>query len=328
MTVEQIAIELVPPGSETPVCIRGTLYRPPVRGMYRSVVVVVHGTLEHQRRYEEPAAVFVESGHLVLTFDLPGHGESCSSPPATIPQANHDTSALPLFLATVEAALSRARELESDLPLYLLGHGFGSLLGRIVASGEWGGHLHGAVFTGTAFHPGPLGFVGRKIIHRAIKRDGALSPATKVFDTTIGGYARSVRDAAGPFDWISRDQTVVRRYSEDPLCGFTPSLQLFEAVVQAVFAANDKSCFDSTSRELSMIFFSGSRDPVGSFGRGVMKVVKAYQKRGLTDLNVRIYPEARHELLHETNRAAVYADIIRWLNIRLDLREHIITHYP
>lgn len=328
MTVEEIAIDIVPPGAETPVALAGKLHRPPVRSMYRSIVVVVHGVLEHQKRYEEAATALVESGHLVLTFDLPGHGASASKPPGALPQWKPDSPALRLFVTAVEAACAKARELEADLPVYLLGHSFGSLLGRIVVSGQWGTHLHGAVFTGTAPYPGFVGKIGKKIMDRAIKRDGAEAPATKVFDLTFRRYARSVRNAAGAFDWISRDRSIVTRYENDPLCGFTPNLRLFEAVANAALAANGKSCFDSTPRDLPVMFFSGSRDPVGGFGRGVMKVVKEYQRRGLRDLNVRIYPEARHEVLLETNRAEVMGDIIRWLNIRLDLREHIITHYP
>ena len=35
---------------------------------------------------------------------------------------------------------------------------------------------------------------------------------------------------------------------------------------------------------------------------------------GLTDVTVRTYPAARHEILNETNRDEVIAELARWLD--------------
>ncbi|WP_246036391.1 hypothetical protein [Sinomonas susongensis] len=42
-----------------------------------------------------------------------------------------------------------------------------------------------------------------------------------------------------------------------------------------------------------------------------------YQAAGVKDVEVHIYPEARHELLNETNRDEVTADVISWLQHRI-----------
>ena len=39
-----------------------------------------------------------------------------------------------------------------------------------------------------------------------------------------------------------------------------------------------------------------------------------YKEAGLTDVMVKLYPEARHELLNEINREEVTADIIDFLD--------------
>ena len=39
-----------------------------------------------------------------------------------------------------------------------------------------------------------------------------------------------------------------------------------------------------------------------------------YRDAGLTDVTVTVYPGARHEILNETNRDEVTADIIGWLS--------------
>ena len=39
----------------------------------------------------------------------------------------------------------------------------------------------------------------------------------------------------------------------------------------------------------------------------------------MRDVTLRVYPGGRHEILNETNREAVYADIVTWLQDRLAL---------
>ena len=47
---------------------------------------------------------------------------------------------------------------------------------------------------------------------------------------------------------------------------------------------------------------------------GFERLEKLYVARGFTDLTATLYPEARHELLNETNRDEVTADLRQWLD--------------
>ena len=62
-----------------------------------------------------------------------------------------------------------------------------------------------------------------------------------------------------------------------------------------------------------MLFFSGDRDPVGANGAGVRKVAGWFCRAGVKDLTVKLYPGGRHEMLNETNRDEVYADVLEWI---------------
>ena len=56
-------------------------------------------------------------------------------------------------------------------------------------------------------------------------------------------------------------------------------------------------------------------DPVaGPSAMGPQVVAERYRQVGLTDVTVTLYPEARHELLNETNRDEVTADVIAFLD--------------
>lgn len=311
--------------------IPARVYRPNVRELYRSLVVVVHGVMEHSGRYRAFAESLVDAGHLALTFDLPAHGVRCDDP-ADYGRLGARDDPFSLYLTELEAVVRFAGVLEPELPIFVFGHSFGSLISRVLLplSGADTGalRLDGAILSGTAADPGLLGRVGARIVRRGLEKEGPDAPAERPFAMSFGTYARKIPHARTPFDWLSRDPKTVDRYQEDPACGFAPSYGLFAAIVEAAFRANDKRTLAATPRELSIYLLSGARDPVGGYGRGVMRVYRAYRRYGVADLNVRVYPGARHEVLNETNRAEVLRDITRWLNIRLDLTQHIMTHYP
>jgi alpha-beta hydrolase superfamily lysophospholipase len=48
-------------------------------------------------------------------------------------------------------------------------------------------------------------------------------------------------------------------------------------------------------------------------GAGVMRLVHAYDDAGLRDVTVKLYPGGRHEMLHETNKDEVVADLCAWV---------------
>ena len=67
-------------------------------------------------------------------------------------------------------------------------------------------------------------------------------------------------------------------------------------------------------KTMPVYFMSGEADPVGEYGKGVSKAYKMFCDVGMKDVMIRLYPEGRHEMLNEINRADVYRDILNWLN--------------
>ncbi|MBF0931470.1 MAG: hypothetical protein HXK04_07780, partial [Actinomyces graevenitzii] len=47
-------------------------------------------------------------------------------------------------------------------------------------------------------------------------------------------------------------------------------------------------------------------------GKGVRAVARTLQKASLSEVTMRLYPEARHEILNELNRDEVIADLLAW----------------
>ena len=66
--------------------------------------------------------------------------------------------------------------------------------------------------------------------------------------------------------------------------------------------------------DLPVLLVSGDADPLAGGGPVIEAVGQRYRDAGLTDVTVRLYPGARHELLNETNRNEVTAEILAFLD--------------
>jgi len=63
----------------------------------------------------------------------------------------------------------------------------------------------------------------------------------------------------------------------------------------------------------------GECDPV-SEGKRLKRLTHALREAGCQNLQLNIYPQARHELFNETNRDEVTADVLTWLDQALTSR--------
>jgi alpha-beta hydrolase superfamily lysophospholipase len=127
-------------------------------------------------------------------------------------------------------------------------------------------------------------------------------------------YHRQSAPTRTPSDWLSRDPTEVDRSLADPLCGTPPDGTL----VGRLSRWQDKSSetrehLQRIPKRVPILMLAGTRDPVGENGRGVRRLLAAYQAAGLERVSMKLY-YARHELVNETIRETVTADMIAWLD--------------
>jgi len=63
-----------------------------------------------------------------------------------------------------------------------------------------------------------------------------------------------------------------------------------------------------------LLVASGALDPAGANTTSVTQLVDRYCAHGMTNIQVKFYPEARHEILNEINRDEVQKDIVSWMD--------------
>ncbi|NYJ29562.1 alpha/beta hydrolase [Galbitalea soli] len=254
------------------------------------VVQIAHGLGEYAARYEYLAQALTAAGFTVYADDHRGHGQT------GLGQYGGDRSRLgrlgPGGLRATIAALRMltaiARDEHPDLPLAIIGHSWGSLMVQIILN-RHASDYDAVILTGTAHRlPGSMNAGQLNARHKHLGDTG--------------------------FEWLSRDPAVAAAFLADPLTFYADVLKLFGL-------ADGLRLFGVPSRHLDhdvpLLIAIGSEDPLGG-ERSVRHLGAAYGKRSrLSDVELAVFPGARHEIFNETNRDEVNAFVIDWLTSRL-----------
>ena len=286
--------------------------RPQVPGAARprGIIVIAHGMAEHASRYARFAASAVEEGYAVLAGDHRGHGATAAPGGFGFVAEKGGWERVVADMGTV---LDAARRAWPDVPVFLMGHSWGSFLARDLAARR-GGELAGLILLGTGTGIGALAGPAVAICAGESRLRGPRHPSRLLNALAFGPYQRHFAPNRTEADWISRDVHEVDRYVADPWCGFVCTASFFRDLVAGGRAVNTAAHAAAVPAQLPMLLASGDRDPVGAMGRGVQRSATLYRRAGVREVCVILYPGGRHELLNETNRDQVTGDILTWID--------------
>lgn len=275
----------------------------------KTIVQLVHGMAEHMRRYEGAAEALVKAGYTVVGHNHAGHGPEA-------PEAQHgwfgEKDGWSSLIEDIELMRQEAQKRFPGFRHVLLGHSMGSFAAREYLI-RYGKNLDAAVISGTGWHPKAVCEAGRTAATLAGKTHGWDKPSPMTAKLVGANSNKAFEPVRTPFDWLSRDNDRVDDYVADPLCGFLFTARGYYDMFSGLKALSDTSRLTAMPKDLPVYFVSGDMDPVGAQGKGVRTVYEQFSAAGLNNLTLRLYEGGRHEMLNETNREEVYADLIRWL---------------
>ena len=279
-------------------------YRRWPRADAKGVVVIAHGACEHSGRYDRFARELNDHGYAAYAIDHRGHGRTGAS--SGVGRMGPGGGAA--VLDDLGELIQRARAEVPGVPVVLFGHSMGSFFTQSYVAHRGGG-LAAYVLCGW---PGALTGLdeARALFDGAVQAGMGDDPIESLgpFNEPFEPGART------PFEWLSRDPAEVDLYIEDPFCGVGNPLtygylnELFSVLAPAV----EPSAIEAGPR-IPVLFIAGDMDPAGEMGAHPRALEKRLRDAGL-DTTAHYYPEARHELLNETNRDEVHADVIAWLD--------------
>lgn len=275
----------------------------------KAVVQIAHGMAEHSLRYERFADTLTRN-HAVYANDHRGHGQTAGSLENVGYFADENG-----WYKVVDDMHTLTRIIHKNhpgTPVFLLGHSMGSLLARNYIF-LYGHDISGVILSGTGGDPGLLGKIGYWIAEREAKTKGKKYRSPVLKKLSFGKFNKPFKPNRTEFDWLSRDDAEVDTYIADPYCGGDFTAGFYEDLLFGINIINDPRNIRQVPKDLPIYLFSGDKDPVGNNTKGVRQVFKSYQKAGIKDVTMKLYEESRHEMLNETNREEVFADVIAWL---------------
>lgn len=281
----------------------------PVQGAPRGVVQIVHGVAEYAGRYDHFARFLADHGFAVCGEDHLGHGK-------TVTDGKYGWFGEKDGWSVVTQDIRRLRELEGEkfpgVPYFLLGHSMGSFLTRTYLC-RYPGTVSGAILSGTGQEKAALVAGGKLLASLIGALRGTDHVSSLVNDLSLGAYNKQFKPNRTTADWICRDEAVVDKYLADPFCTFVPTVGMYRDMLGGLQYISSEAALSRMDPGTPIYLFSGDQDPVGSNGAGVKTVHGYFQKHGTKDLTLKFYPGGRHEMLNETNKDEVYADVLAWL---------------
>lgn len=279
-------------------------------GEIKAILQIAHGMVEYIERYEAFAVFLCSKGFLVTGNDHLGHGQSVNSKEEWGYFAKEDGNRA--VLHDVYQLTKITKEKYPDIPYFLLGHSMGSFYARQYLC-EFGNELTGAIIMGTGCQPLALVQTGRLLTQIVALFKGWKYRCGFINNIAFGSYNKHFEPARTTKDWLSKDTEIVDKYVADERCNFIFTVNAYYNMFTGISRLYDKNLLSNMPKELPVFFVAGEDDPVGDYGKGVLKVADMVRNAGLKNLAVKLYPTDRHEILNETDRDQVYLDLYHWM---------------
>ena len=275
------------------------------------VLQIIHGMAEHIERYEPFAGFLTEHGVMVVGDNHLGHGKTveknngikgyfCENDPATV-------------LVRDEHRLKKTIQQQyPGIPYIILGHSMGSFIMRNYLC-RYGTGINASIIMGTGMPSKSLLRFSRCLAALQKTFLGSKHVAKMLDKASVGSYCDKIQNPKTQFDWLSTDEENVQRYIADPDCGFTFTVNGFQALFALIWNLHDQNNLDKMPKNLPILITAGSDDPVGNYGEAPAGLYEAYRQMGMTDVTLKLYDGDRHEILNEKDKSQVWSDILSWI---------------
>ena len=277
----------------------------------KGIVQIAHGMAETAERYDRFAKILTMNGYAVFANDHRVHGKTAGK----IENLGHlaDENGFELLVKDLHDLSRIAKGEYPSLPLFLFGHSMGSFVAQRYIM-LYPRKLNGLILSGSNGKQGIVLKAGISIANREIKKHGRKTQSEKLHNLVFGSYNKAFKPNRTDSDWLSRDNQEVDKYIDDPYCGTIFSAGFFYDFLRGLLKIEDKRNLDLIPKYIPIYIFSGDKDPVGKFGKGVINLYNRYRIHGVKDIQYKLYKDGRHEMLNEINRNEVFDDVVKWLD--------------
>lgn len=270
----------------------------------KAVVKIAHGMAEHSARYDDFAKFLNSKGYVVVMNDHRGHGLTAEQDSFGYEEGDMWTNNVLDQVKIIDYCKEKY-----GLPIVMMGHSYGSFITQAVIEERL--DVVGFVLCGSNLMKG-LSYKACKIIaSNMCRHKGGRYPAQLIVNLSFKAYEKKFPGANA---WLNREESEVKKYNEDSMCGFVCSANFYRTFMDGITKLYKKEYYSRIDADKPLLIIAGSQDPVGACSKGVNKLEKFYLKKvGMKNVQKHLYEGARHEILNETCKSQVYDDVAKWI---------------
>lgn len=263
-------------------------------GRPRAVLQLIHGFGEHSRRYLHMISKFQAAGFVVYADDHIGHGKT-GYDGGTL--GDPHSGGYMTYLKDEKSLHDIARADYPQLPYFVFGHSWGSMLGRAYAA-LYGEDLAGLMLCGLVSQFKGCEFEYDDPGIRAALAADPYQPSGEWFGKVFTGMTDRIESPNGPADWIAVNPDIVADHGGDMFNTFDTTLELVWDLVELYHFIENPEWAATVPSGLPVYLISGDQDPCGNYGEGLYHVANLLAESG-NRVSVKSYSGYRHEIHNE-----------------------------
>ena len=275
------------------------------------LVQISHGMAEHKRRYQEFIDFLNINGFHVAIHDHRGHGDRILDNKIGFFDNDNGWN---LVVDDLLAIHFETNNLFPELSKILLGHSMGSWIG--LSALQQNNNFSAVLLSGSSYPNVSDTILQKLFLKIEMFRLGKRGYSHPLHKAIFGGFNNKFKNTQTQNDWLSNDSERVDDYTRDHLCGFVVTNQLWADVIGGIQAVFDPKNLRLIKKNIPILVFSGSDDPVGGMGIGTIKLHECLKAHKCIS-ELYLVDGARHETLNETNRINTYDYLLTFIKNNL-----------
>jgi len=267
------------------------------------VIQLIHGMKEHALRYDELASFLNAHGFIVYADDHRAHGKTAKTPEnlGKYPQKSN------IFLDTVKDEIEISKMLKEKYkgkPLFIFGHSYGSLIAQKYIQDYH--DYTAAIICGSSYMNTLENNMAKVIAKLTMCFKGKNAPAKLIEKLSFASYSKGIPEGEM---WITHNKQVCKAYMNDPYSNTPFSAKFYADLMSGTIPLYSKKRLAKIDKQKPLFLIAGAEDAFSKNAKLVKKLYKTYQKAGILNIKLKIYPGMRHEVHNEINNAEVLTDI-------------------
>lgn len=271
----------------------------------KAIVQISHGMAEHKERYYDFMKYLAQNGYICVIHDHRGHGASVKNKSDL---GYFYTEDINYIIDDLYQVTKYIKGKYSNLEVNLFSHSMGTLVARNYLK-KYDNQINKIILSGppTENKMAGLGIVIAKFLNIFYRKN----TPNKILNTmTFGSYSKKSKKANS---WICSKNKSVDEYNSDELCGYIFTTNGFINLYKLMKESFETKNWRIKNKDLKIYIIAGREDPVIQNKKKFEKLGIFIKNIGYKNVELKLYPNMKHEILNEKENKIVYQDILNFI---------------